>query len=224
MGATMKIQLIPAVIVSVACTCFISTLRADNPASAANASMTKEERAKVIKQLKDSEARTIEALEKCTDEQLKFKPAPDKWSVLEVGEHIALSEDEIFGAVQKAIDSGVNPDWEAKTKGKSEFLEKAILDRSHKVQAPEKLVPSGKLSRKEVIEKIKEERGKTIKFAEKTRLPLKSYTLDHPAPIFGTMSAYQWLELVGLHNMRHNLQIDEVMANPNFPKSTAKNE
>jgi len=216
----MKSKSLLALMLAVAFAGFTSGLRADDNASAAagDARLTKEERAHVIKLLSDSEARTIEVLNKLSDEQLHFKPAPDKWSVLEVAEHIMLSENEIFGAVQKAIDSGVNPDWEAKTKGKSEFLEKAILDRSHKVQAPEALVPAGKLSRQEIIARFKEERAKTLKFARTTRLPLKSYTMDHPAPVLGTLNAYQWLLLVPLHNMRHNLQIDEVMANPNFPK------
>jgi hypothetical protein len=222
----MKAQLTPVLLVSLALTCFTSTIRADNSASAAGADpqLTKAERAKAVKLLKDSEARTLGVLEKLTDEQLKFKPAPDKWSVLEVAEHLTLAEGAIFGGVQKAIDAGVNPGWEAKTKGKSEFLEQAVLDRSHKVQAPETLVPTGKLSRQEVMEKFKQERAETLKFAAKTRLPLKSYTFDHPAPVIGTLNAYQWLLLVGLHNMRHNLQIDEVMANPNFPKNAARND
>lgn len=219
----MKTKSLPVLFATLALTCFVSSLRAqDAPAAAADAKLTKEERAKAVKMLKDSEERTIDALEKLTDEQLKFKPAPNKWSVLEVAEHISLAEDEIFGGVKGAIAAGVNPDWEAKTKGKSAFLEKALLDRSHKVQAPEKLVPQGKMSREEVIAKLKEVRGKTIRFTQTTRLPLKSYTFDHPAPIFGTLSAYQWLELIALHNMRHNLQIDEVMASPDFPKTAAK--
>jgi DinB superfamily len=52
-----------------------------------------DQRAKVIKLLKDSQAETLEALEKLSDAQLKFKPAPERWSVLECAEHIMLSEE-----------------------------------------------------------------------------------------------------------------------------------
>jgi hypothetical protein len=84
-------------------------------------------------------------------------------------------------------------------------------------------VPSGKLTRDEVIAKLKESRAKTLKFAEETKLPLKSHTMDHPFPAIGTLNAYQWLILVPLHNIRHNKQIEEVKADPNFPKSKATN-
>jgi hypothetical protein len=80
-------------------------------------------------------------------------------------------------------------------------------------------VPSGKLSRAELIAKYKEARAKTLKFAEDTQLPVKSHTFDHPFPVFGTLNAYQWLIYVPLHNMRHNQQIAEVKSNPNFPKN-----
>jgi len=180
--------------------------------------MTTEERAKAIKLLTDSKDETLAALEKLSDEQLKFKAAPDKWCILEVAEHIVLAEGLLFGQVEKALASQPNPDWETKTNSKTAFVEKAVVNRQVKVKAPESIVPSGKLSRAEIIAKYKEARGKTLKFAEETQLPLKSFTLDHPFPIFGTLNAYQWLIYVPLHNMRHNQQIAEVKADPNFPK------
>jgi DinB superfamily len=181
--------------------------------------MTTEERAKTIKLLKDSQQETLEALEKLSDEQLKFKAAPEKWSILEVAEHIMLAEGLLFAAVERALANQPNPEWETKTKGKTEFMEKAIVSRERRVQAPESIVPSGKLSRPELISKYKEARAKTLKFAEETQLPVKSHTLDHPFPVFGTLNAYQWLIYVPLHNMRHNQQIAEVKSNPNFPKN-----
>lgn len=180
--------------------------------------ITMEERAKVIKLLKESQAETLEALEKLSDDQLKFKPAPERWSVLEVAEHILLAEGRIFGAVQAALAAKPNPDWETKTKGKTELLEDVLAGRKGKAQAPESIVPSGKLTRDEIVTKFKEARAKTLKFAETTDLPLKTHTFDNPFPIFGTLNAYQWLIYVPLHNIRHNKQIAEVKASPNFPK------
>jgi hypothetical protein len=177
-----------------------------------------EERAKVIKLLKESQAETLDALEKLSDAQLKFKPAPDRWSVLECAEHIMLSEALLFGAVERVVATKPNPDWENKTKGKTEFLEDVLAGRKGKAQAPENIVPSGKLSREQVIQKFKEARAITLKFAEQTQVPLKEHTLDHPAPVFGTLNGYQWLIYIPLHNIRHNKQIAEVKADPNFPK------
>ncbi|MEK7833299.1 MAG: DinB family protein, partial [Acidobacteriota bacterium] len=153
--------------------------------------LTSEERAKAIKWMKDSQAETLAALEKLSDEQLKFKPAPDKWSILEVAEHIMMAEGLLFGAVQGAVAAKPNPDWEAKTKGKAELLEDVLAGRKGKASAPESIVPSGKLTRQEVIAKFKEARARTLKFAEENQAPLKAHTFDHPLPIFGTLNAYQ---------------------------------
>ena len=183
--------------------------------------MTAEDRAKVIKLLNESHKQTLDLMEGLSEEQLKYKSAPEKWSVLEVAEHISLAEGLLFSAVEGALAAKENPEWETKTKGKTEFLERVMVNRDRKATAPESIVPSGKLTRDEVIAKLKESRAKTLKFAEETKLPLKAHTLDHPFPVFGTLNAYQWLIYIPLHNIRHNKQIEEVKANPNFPKSKA---
>ncbi len=180
--------------------------------------ITVEERAKAIKWMKDSHAETLAALEGLSEEQLKFKAAPDKWSVLEVAEHIMMAEGLLFGAMEQALAAKPNPDWETKTKGKTEFLENVMVGRKGKATAPESIVPSGKLSAKEVVTKLKEARAKTLKFTEETQVPLKAHTSEHPFPVFNTLNAYQWLVYIPLHNFRHNKQIEEVKANPNFPK------
>lgn len=186
-------------------------------------SMTAEDRAKAIKLLNDSHKQTLDLMEGLSEEQLKFKSAPEKWSVLEVAEHISMAEGLLFGAVEKALAEKQNPEWGTKTEGKTEFLERAIVSRDRKAAAPESIVPSGKMTRDEVVAKLKESRAKVLKFAEETKLPLKAHTQDHPFPAIGTLNAYQWLIFIPLHNIRHNKQIEEVKADPNFPKSNAKN-
>ena len=103
--------------------------------------MTAEDRAKVVKLLNDSHKQTLDLMEGLSEEQLKFKPAPEKWSVLEVAEHIYLAEGTLFGAVEKALAEKQNPDWETKTKGKTEFLERVMVSRDRKASAPESIVP-----------------------------------------------------------------------------------
>jgi hypothetical protein len=177
-----------------------------------------EDRSKVVKLLNDSHKQTLDLIEGLSEEQLRFKPSPEKWSVIEVAEHIWKAEGALFGAMEAALANKENPEWETKTKGKTEFLEKVMVSRDRKAQAPETIVPSGKLSRDDVIAKLKEARARTLKFTEETKAAMKSHTLDHPFPVFGTLNAYQWLIYIPLHNIRHNQQIEEVKANENFPK------
>ena len=181
------------------------------------ASMSKEERAKLIQWLKDSHAETIAAVEKLSDAQWNWKAAPEKWSVAECVEHIMLAEGLLTAQVQKALASPVNPAWAEKTKGKDQLIENIMVKRLGKAQAPEAIVPGGKLTRAELMQKLAQARAKTLKFAEETQLPLKEHTAEHPFPVFGTLNAYQWTIYIPLHNIRHNQQIAEVKANPNFP-------
>src|SRR5262245_38190380 len=127
--------------------------------------MTAEDRAKVVKLLNDSHKQTLDLVEGLSEEQLKFKPSPEKWSVLEVAEHIYMAEGLLFGAVEKALAEKQNPEWETKTKGKTEFLERVMVSRDRKAAAPESIVPSGKLTRSDLIAKLKEARAKSLKFA-----------------------------------------------------------
>jgi len=57
-----------------------------------------------------------------------------------------------------------------------------------------------------------------IKVINDADTPLKSHTSEHPAAVFGTLNAYQWLIYIPLHNIRHNQQIVELKSSPSFPK------
>jgi hypothetical protein len=186
-------------------------------AHASDATITAAERAHAIQLLEGSQKEFLSLVDGLTDAQWKFKTAPDRWSVGETAEHIMLAEARLFAGAQGALAAPPNPDWEAKTRGKTEFLEKALVDRSHKAQAPEPIQPQAKLSREEVIARYKEGRARTLKFVEETEAPLKEHTADHPFPIFGTLNAYQWIIYIPLHNLRHNQQIAEVKASAGFP-------
>jgi hypothetical protein len=203
------------------CMMLFSTIGgAFTPPAPSDGKLTAEERAKAIKLLKDSEKELLSYVENLTDEQWDFKPSLAKWSVGQTTEHIALAEGLLFGAMQLALAAKPNPEWETKTAGKDAFLEKILPNRTGKAQAPEAIQPlkRPKMSRAEIMALFKESRAKSFKFIETTELPLKEYTYDHPFKIFGTLNAYQWFIYIPLHNIRHNAQIAEVKANPNFPK------
>ncbi len=196
----------------------LSILLTAGTAHASDAALTPAERAHAIQLLEDSQKEFLALVDGLSEAQWTYKPGPDRWSVGETAEHIVLAEASLFGSVQRAVDSPPNPDWEAKTRGKTEFIEKVMVDRTHKAQAPEAIQPLAKISHEEVIQRYKDQRARAIKFAEETQVPLKEHTVDHPFPVFGTLNAYQWLIYIPLHNMRHNQQIAEVKASPGFPK------
>ena len=188
------------------------------PLCAADAHMTAEDRAKAVNYLEESRKEFLAAIDGVTEEQWKWKPAPERWSVGETAEHIVLAEQLLFGNVQRAIASPPNPAWEEKTKGKTEFIEQVMAPRLGKAKAPEPIVPSGKMTRAEVRETFLRQRVDIEKFAKETQIALKEYTVQHPFEIFNTLNAYQWLIYAPLHTERHDKQIAEVKATPGYPK------
>jgi len=183
---------------------------------AADARMTPEERSKVLKWLEESHKEFLSAIDGVSEEQWKWKPAPERWSVGEVAEHIVLAEALLFGTVKKAIASPANPAWEEKTKGKGEIIEAVMAPRLGKAQAPEPIVPKGDMSAAQVKERFEKQRVEIVKFATETDVPLKQYTIDNP--FFGTLNGYHWLMYAPLHTMRHDKQIAEVKATAGYPK------
>jgi hypothetical protein len=180
--------------------------------------MTAEERAKVMNYLEESRKEFLAAIDGVTEEQWKWKPAPERWSVGETAEHIVLAEALLFGTVKGAIAAPPNPAWEEKTKGKTEFIERVMAPRLGKATAPEPIVPSGKMTQAQVRETFLKQRVEIEKFAKETQIALKEYTAEHPFPVFGTLSAYQWLIYAPLHTERHDKQIAEVKATAGYPK------
>jgi hypothetical protein len=187
------------------------------PLCAADTHMTPEERTKVIKYLEESRKEFLAAIDGVTEEQWKWKPAPERWSVGETAEHIVLAEALLFANVQKAIASQPNPAWEEKTRGKTEFIERVMAPRLGKATAPEPIVPSGKMTQAQVRETFLKQRDEIEKFAKETQVALKEYTVDHPFPVFGTLNAFQWLIYAPLHTERHDKQIAEVKATAGYP-------
>jgi hypothetical protein len=188
---------------------------------AGDAHITAEERGKVIKYLEESRKEFLASIDGVTEEQWKWKPAPERWSVGETAEHIVLAEALLFQNVQKAIASPPNPDWEEKTKGKTEFIEKVMAPRLGKATAPEPIVPSGKMSQAQVRETFLKQREGIEKFAREMQVELKEYTVEHPFAVFNTLNAYQWLIYAPLHTERHDKQIAEVKATPGYPKNVS---
>ena len=181
--------------------------------------LTQEDRARVVRYLDQSEKQLRGLVADVNETQWKWHPAPGKWSVGEVAEHIVLAEGLLMESVNKAVASKPDPDWEAKTKGKTEFLEKVMIGRQGKATAPESIVPSGTWTKEETMKRFAEARARTRQFIETTQVPLFEHTLEHPFKVFGWLNAYQWAIYIPLHHIRHNGQLGDVKKAEGYPVS-----
>jgi uncharacterized damage-inducible protein DinB len=167
------------------------------------------------KHLDETRDGVVAATKGLSDAQMKFKPAPDRWSVAETLEHIALAEDFIFqnitDKIMKAPAGAADRDT-AKIDG---MVLAMIPDRSHKAQAPPELVPTGRWSPSETLDRFVKSRAKTEAFLESTP-DLRAHVVD--SPLGQPLDAYEWILFISAHSQRHTKQILEVKADPNFPK------
>lgn len=176
---------------------------------AADATLSAAERSELVDLLASSRDR-IETIVAATPEALwTVKPAPDRWSVAEVVEHLVLSEGMIRGFGLAALAQPANDGWEAVAAAISTAdLAARIGDRSQKFQAPEPLQPTGTLTREAALRQFAAERAVTLELVRSTTAPLKAHTAEGPA---GVMNVAQWLTLVGAHTNRHAAQAQEAL-------------
>jgi hypothetical protein len=192
---------------------------ASKTSAAASSTLTKDERDRAVEYLKQTQKDFLAAIEGVSEAQWKFKAGPDKWSIAETAEHIAVTEQTIWDLVSgKIMKSPPAPEKAAAAKGKDETILTVIPDRSRKAQAPERLQPTGKWATRAALAKDFEAlRGKEIAYMAETKEDLRNHFEEHP--FLKTMDAYQWIIFNGAHCKRHTAQILEVKADPSYPKS-----
>ena len=170
----------------------------------------------IAQELERTQARLLQSVEGLSEAQWNFKAAPDRWSIAECVEHIAASEPMIRSMVAEAMKKALPADVVASARHDDEVA-KAIVDRSQKFKAPEPLQPSNRFaSPAAAVESFRAERADTIALA-KGDADLRATGAKHFA--FGPLDSYGWLLFLSAHSERHTLQIEEVKADPAFPKS-----
>ena len=182
-----------------------------------SSAQTQADRDRAIQYLEKTRQGVLDSTKNLSPAQWTFKPAPDRWSVAEVAEHIAAAEDLLYGMIQEqAMKAPARPAGED-VKSIDELVLTAIPDRTHKAQAPEPLKPTNRFGSPEAaIKHFEESRAKTEEFA-KTAPGLRDHAAD--SPLGKKLDPYEWILFIAAHSDRHTKQILEVKADPNFPKS-----
>jgi DinB superfamily len=177
---------------------------------------TQADKERALKYLESTKQGVLDATAGLSEAQWNFKSAPDRWSVAEVTEHIAAAEDFLRGMiVDKVMTSPVQPEG-ADMKATDDAVLAMIPDRTHKAQAPEPLKPTNRFgSPQESLKHFIDSRQKTIDFLNQHD-DLRTHAMD--SPLGKKLDAYEWVLFIAAHSERHTKQINEVKADPNFPK------
>jgi hypothetical protein len=166
--------------------------------------------------------RIEEATAGLTDEQARFKPAPDRWSIAEILEHLALAHDRVEARVFDQFPQAPGPELGRDFHTVDALILERIPDRSRKATAPEFVVPKGLVAPKEALDRICHSYQRLAGFLESTP-DLREHVLDSPPLNFTTNGAhtkadgYQWVLTALAHDERHVRQILEVKADSRYP-------
>lgn len=174
---------------------------------------TPAERDKAIRYLAETRKGVEDSVKGLTDAQWKYKPGPDRWSIAEVVEHLAVIEDIIKGVFAKLPEGPAPAADRDAAKFDAELLAKT-LDRSKKFEAPPQARPAARWTPDGALQHFLASRAQTTELARST-MGLRAHTVAHP--VFGAMDGYQWILAVAAHSARHTQQILEVKADPGFP-------
>ena len=175
-----------------------------------------EDRDKAVKYLEKTRADVLKATKGLSEAQWNFKPGPDRWSVAEVTEHIAAAEDFLMDMIRDKVMKAPARAEADDVKALDELVLQRIPDRTDNAQAPEPLRPNTRFgSPKGSLKHFKESRAKTIAFL-KTTQDLRQHAVE--SPLGKKLDGYQWVLFIAAHSERHTKQINEVKADPSFPK------
>jgi uncharacterized damage-inducible protein DinB len=179
--------------------------------------MTPAERERALAYLAETRENLLRSTKNLSPTQLQFKPAPDRWSVAECLEHIAIVEGFILSAINSTLQQ---PPGSFKSAMSDDVLDerlKKATERATRVKAPANLEPTGRRPHDQLHSEFDAVRKRTADFVSTTNAPLRQSGFPHP--LMGNLDCYQWVLLIGGHGERHRAQAEEVMADANFPRA-----
>jgi hypothetical protein len=178
--------------------------------------VTQADKERALHYLESTKKGVLDATKGLSEAQWNFKPGPDRWSVAQVTEHIAAAEDYIRGMLTEKVMTA--PAVPGRDLQKTDDAVVAMIpDRSHKAQAPEALVPTNRFGTPEAsLKHFVESRAVTENFL-KTTPGLRDHAVDSPLGM--KLDGYEFVLFIAAHSERHTKQINEVKADPNFPKN-----
>ncbi len=179
--------------------------------------LSAEDRSKAIDYLKETQSAYLKVVKGLSDEQLNFRSDEESWSVAECVEHITASEQSFFDLVEMTLKTDPDPSLRSEVKLSDQEVIGIMENREQKVKTRPDLEPTDRYTGFDnSIDEFKSKRKSIIKYIKTTNDDLRNRYFEFP---FGKVDSYQILLLISAHVTRHTKQIQEIIANSNYPNS-----
>ena len=154
------------------------------------------------------------AVEEVPPARREERPAPDRWSVAEILEHIGIVEGSITRLLRKQFDevraTGLGPEQDAGPVVPSVPVP-LVLDRSFRIEANPRVLPTSSLTADAAWQALEDRRRALREFVVAADgLALGDVIIPVPHPRLGPLNGWQWLVFLGAHEGRHAGQIREL--------------
>jgi len=148
-----------------------------------------------------------DAVEGIGERQAAIRPGPDRWSVLDCVEHLAVVEEFLLAQLESA-GPALEPVGSAAREAR---IQERAGDRSRPVEAPEAARPRGRFrTLVEALQHFESVRTRTMRFVESCELDLRRQATTHP--LIGAVNCHETLLMMALDPVRHARQIAEIRA------------
>jgi uncharacterized damage-inducible protein DinB len=163
---------------------------------------------KIIQNLARAQSELLRAANEIPAEQWKTRPVEGRWSAGELIVHLSAVERFILGRTDKLLQNSPKlvPFY------KRFHLPMMIVEaRVIRRKAPAVVEPQMAGEKEETLAELRGARERTLAFIEETRSrDLSQYNFRHP--FLGNLNAYEWLQFIASHEIRHTKQLREVAA------------
>jgi len=179
--------------------------------------ISSKERKFAANNFKDTKNDLLNCVKGLSESQINFKPAPDKRSIRQCVDQIAVSEKNLWTLLQATLKDPANPEKRSEIKLTDDQLIRMVEDRDVKTKG-QFYLESGKAGYKtldEALESFRSSRANHIKYIKNTTEDLRNHVIQTS---LGWLDCYQLCLLISAQSDRLMRQIEEIKANTNFPR------
>src|ERR1051325_10180679 len=139
----------------------------------------------LLGRLRQSQECFLASLHGVSEQQSRIRPAENSWSILEVAEHVAIAQTNMYKMLVKGSPTKGEPNL-----AKDAVICKAVLERAQKRDAPDATVPSGRFtSLAAAVENFQATRERIVQYLEHHNGDLRQVSANHP--LLGIVDGWQ---------------------------------
>jgi hypothetical protein len=168
------------------------------------------DRQHLIAHLEMTESWLADEVSRLSPAQVKFRPKPNSWSVLDCVAHLSLAEPEYWAMFKHAMEQRPS-----RKESPSEDIDRMWygIDRTQKATTTQSETPKGRFSDiAPALAGFRSLRGTILEYVRTSQEDWRHHLIAG-----WDRDAYQWLLMISAHSQRHILQIREIRHDANFP-------